>query len=448
MITSLLMLWQFDYNSGAFQFEQKSEFANILGLNFFFGVDGMSLLLINLMSFLSFLSSIYIVKNMQKGARGFMLCLLTLQAAVLGSFAALNLLLFYTLFELALVPMYIMIGLWGGENRIYASYKFFIYTLVGSVIFALCIMYLYSATGTLSIIDLYSRGSLISKAAQQWLWIGLFITFAIKIPMFPFHTWLPDAHVQAPTIGSVILAGVLLKLGGYGFLRILLPIFPEVSKQFAIYPMILSVIAIIYASFVAMAQKDMKKMIAYSSIAHMGFVTAGIFSLSKVGIGGAIFQMLSHGFISAALFFCVGSMYERVHTKQIESYGGLSNKMPHLAFFFMVFTLGSIGLPGTSGFIGEFLCLNGIFADHPVIAMISAVGILLSAVYMLGLYKNIMFGAVTNKAIENIDDLNSSEIAVYVFLLFATIALGIFPNLVNFTIEPFINNIINILYVK
>jgi NADH-quinone oxidoreductase subunit M len=266
--------------------------------------------------------------------------------------------------------------------------------------------------------------------------------------MFPFHTWLPDAHVQAPTIGSVILAGVLLKLGGYGFLRILLPIFPQVTKQLAIYPMILSVIAIIYASFVAMAQKDMKKMIAYSSIAHMGYVTAAIFSISAIGIGGAIFQMISHGFISAALFFCVGSMYDRMHTKQIESYGGLGGKMPRLAFFFMIFTLASIGLPGTSGFIGEFLCLNAIFADYHIIAIISAFGILLSAVYMLSLYKDVMFGIVKSKAMNNIEDLNFSEVFVYGFLLFAIIALGILPSFVNYFSEPFINNLINILYVK
>jgi NADH-quinone oxidoreductase subunit M len=430
------MLVLFDNQKMDFQFIERYSLMQDIGLEFFIGVDGMSLLLICLMSFLGLLGTIYSVYTVHSRLKEFIFFLLLLQALVISSFAALNLLLFYIFFELSLVPMYMMIGLWGGEDRIYASFKFFIYTFVGSVIFLVCIMYFYSATKTLSIPDLYEVGPTLALNAQKWLWLGMFITFAIKIPMFPFHTWLPDAHVQAPTVGSVILAGVLLKLGGYGFLRILLPILPQVSIDFAIYPLVLSVIAIIYASFAAMAQKDMKKMIAYSSIAHMGYVTAGIFSLNQLGINGSIFQMLSHGLVSGALFFSVGSLYERTHTKQIDSYSGVATKMPFLAACFMIFTLASIGLPGTSGFIGEFLCLNGIFAKHHIIAAFSTVGILLSAIYMLGLYKKVMFGTVTSKTIEAIQDLSGQEKLIFASLVLAIVLLGILPNTINQMLSP------------
>jgi NADH-quinone oxidoreductase subunit M len=447
LLSSILMLVLFDNQKMDFQFIERYSLMQDIGLEFFIGVDGMSLLLICLMSFLGLLSIIYSLYTVRSRLKEFIFFLLLLQALVISSFAALNLLLFYIFFELSLVPMYMMIGLWGGEDRIYASFKFFIYTFVGSVIFLVCIMYFYSTTKTLSIPDLYEVGPTLALEAQKWLWLGMFITFAIKIPMFPFHTWLPDAHVQAPTVGSVILAGVLLKLGGYGFLRILLPILPQVSINFAIYPLVFSVIAIIYASFAAMAQKDMKKMIAYSSIAHMGYVTAGIFSLNQLGINGSIFQMLSHGLVSGALFFSVGSLYERTHTKQIDSYSGVATKMPFLAACFMIFTLASIGLPGTSGFVGEFLCLNGIFAKHHIIAAFSTVGILLSAIYMLGLYKKVMFGTVASKTIEAIQDLSGQEKLIFASLVLAIVLLGILPNMINQMLAPSIQIITKAFYV-
>jgi NADH-quinone oxidoreductase subunit M len=447
LAATLLMLKNFETEAYGFQFVERYTLMLYMGLDFFVGVDGMSLLLINLMAFLGFLCVIYALGEIKEQLKEFMFFLFLLQSLVIASFSALNLLLFYIFFEIAMVPMYMIIGLWGGENKVYAAYKFFLYTLVGSVLFVICIMYLFKNADTLSIPELYLIGYELSGSVQTWLWLGMFITFAIKIPMFPLHTWLPDAHVQAPTTASVILAGVLLKLGGYGFLRILLPILPEASKEFAIYPLIMSVIAIIYASFAAMSQKDMKKMIAYSSIAHMGFVTGGIFSLSEIGINGSIFQMLSHGIISAALFFVVGSLYTRVHTKQINSYGGVAAKMPELATFFMIFTLASIGLPGSSGFIGEFLCLNGIFEQNYFIASISAFGIVLSAVYMLRLYKKVMFGKITNQVILAISDLSLQEKFIFAWLATISILLGIFPNSINKLLKPSIDIITDALYV-
>lgn len=448
LLLSALILSQFDYANSDFQFVERYTLIERFGFEFFVGVDGMSLMLISLMSFLSLLSIMSALHTVKNNVKEFICLLLILQALVIGSFAALNLLLFYVFFEMTLVPMYMLIGIWGGDNRINAAYKFFLYTLVGSVIFLICTMYLYSIANTLSIPDLHDIGMTIILNKQKWLWIGIFIAFAIKIPMFPVHTWLPDAHVQAPTTGSVVLAGVLLKLGGYGFLRILLPILPLASIEFAIYPLILSVIAIIYASFVAMAQKDMKKMIAYSSISHMGYVTAGIFSLNSLGVQGSIFQMLSHGLISAALFFTVGSLYERLHTKQIESFGGIAAKMPKLAFFFMIFTLASIGLPGTSGFIGEFLCLNGIFAKHHFIGAISVIGVLLSAIYMLQLYKKTMFGIIINPNINLVSDLNMNERIIFTVLATMIIFLGIFTNLVNELIGQSVQTITKVYNVR
>jgi NADH-quinone oxidoreductase subunit M len=447
LITTILLLGNFDLETYDFQFVEQYQLIPNIGLDFLLGIDGISVLLINLTAFLGLLCVIYAFGEIKERLTEFMFFFFLLQSLVIASFAALNLLLFYIFFEMALVPMYMIIGLWGGASRIYASYKFFLYTLIGSVLFALCIIYLYKNVATLSIPELYSIGYELYAPAQKWLWWGIFIAFAIKIPMFPFHTWLPDAHVQAPTTASAILAGVLLKLGGYGFLRILLPILPQASVELAIYPLIMSTIAIVYASFAAISQKDMKKMIAYSSIAHMGFVTGGIFSLGLNGINGGIFQMLSHGITSAALFFIVGSLYSRVHTKQIESYGGVAAKMPALASFFMIFMLASIGLPGTSGFIGEFLCLNGMFQQHYFIALISAFGIVLSAIYMLSLYKRVILGKISNQVIASIEDLNLSEKFIYALLATVSILLGIFPNYVNELLKPSIELIIEALYV-
>jgi NADH-quinone oxidoreductase subunit M len=447
LVVTLLLLKNFDLQAYDFQFVEQYPLISKIGLDFFLGIDGISLLLINLMAFLGLLCVIYALSEIKHRLAEFMFFFFLLQSFSIASFAALNLLLFYIFFEMALVPMYMIIGLWGGANRIYASYKFFLYTLASSVLFAVCIMYFYKSASTLSIPELYSIGYELDPQAQKWLWWGVFIAFAIKIPMFPFHTWLPDAHVQAPTTASAILAGVLLKLGGYGFLRILLPILPQASKDFAIYPLIMSAVAIIYASFAAISQKDMKKTIAYSSIAHMGFVTGGIFSFNYVGINGGIFQMLSHGLISAALFFIVGSLYARVHTRQIDSCGGLAAKMPAMASFFMIFMLSSIGLPGTSGFIGEFLCLNGLSQQHYFISAISAFGIVLSAVYMLSLYKKVMFGKISNQVIETIADLSLWERFIFTLLAVAIILLGIFPNYVNKLLKPSIEIITEAIYV-
>ncbi|EOB10284.1 Cytochrome c biogenesis ATP-binding export protein CcmA [Rickettsia prowazekii str. GvF12] len=324
--------------------------------------------------------------------------------------------------------MYIIIGVWGGDNRIYAALKFFLYTFFGSVFFLLALIYIYSKIHSFDLTNILELIGNIPLFAQKILWWAIFIAFAIKTPMIPFHTWLPDAHVQAPTTGSVILAGILLKLGGYGFLRVLLPLFPNASQEFAIYVIYLSVIAIIYASLVALAQKDIKQMIAYSSIAHMGYVTIGIFSFTEIGISGAIFQMLSHGIISSSLFLIVGTLYERLHTKEIAKYGGVANKMPILATFFMIAMLSSIGLPSTSGFIGEFLSLLGIYKVNVVTAFIAALGIILGAVYMLKLYKEVMLGEITNTEIKHFRDLYKYEIISIAPLILLIIYFGLMPN--------------------
>jgi NADH-quinone oxidoreductase subunit M len=402
-----------------------------IGLEYHVGVDGISgifILLTSLLTFICITSSIVMVK---KNIKEYMVCFLLLESITIGFFCSMNLLLFYIFFEIMLIPMYLIIGIWGGENRVYAALKFFLYTFFGSLCFLVAMLHIYNLIGSFEINILSQTLPLLPFDTAKFLWLGMLIAFAIKIPMFPFHTWLPDAHVQAPTGGSVILAGILLKVGGYGLVRVLLPLFPSVSMHFADIIILLSVVAIIYGSLVAMAQSDMKKMIAYSSIAHMGYVTSGIFSFTFAGFQGAVFQMFSHGIISSGLFLVVGSLYERMHTKEIDAYGAVASKMPLLATFFMIYTLGSIGLPGTSGFVGEFMSLVGVFNTSPLYATLAATGVVLGAIYMLNLYKRLMLGDVVNSAVLSMRDINAVEILSLSPLALLTICIGICPNLVT-----------------
>lgn len=442
LISTLYLLIMFDKNNPSYQFEERYTWIKAIGLEFSLGVDGVSLYFVFLTALLTLICVIISLCTIEKYIKEFLFCFLLLESLCIGAFCATNLLLFFLFFEAVLIPMYLIIGIWGGENKIYSALKFFIYTFAGSVFFLLSVIYIYTETNSFDIIELISIIPGLPKNTQIILFIATLIAFAVKVPMLPLHTWLPDAHVQAPTAGSIILAGILLKLGAYAFIRITLPMFPEAVKEFSIYILMISAGTIVYGSLVALAQEDMKKMIAYSSIAHMGYVTGGIFSCTEYGISGAIFQMLSHGIISSALFLIVGFLYQRNHTKEISQYGGVATRMPLLAALFMISLLGSIGLPGTSGFIGEFVSLLGIFKANKIAALIAALGLIFGAVYMLILYRRTMLGQVTNLKILKFQDLQGYEILALIPLTILIVYFGIFPETMMQIINVSISEII------
>ncbi|MFT5702728.1 MAG: NADH-quinone oxidoreductase subunit M [Rickettsiales bacterium] len=425
---SLQLLMQFSKTEVGFQFTEVFSFISGSQIKYRLGVDGISLLMILLTTFLTPICLAVSVNSIKNRVKEYVICFLILESFVIGSFLATDLILFYIFFEAMLIPMFLIIGIWGGKNRVYASFKFFLYTLFGSVLFLLAIIYTYKVTGTSDIVILKSQLPLLDLGVQKWLFLAFFVSFAVKIPMFPFHTWLPDAHVQAPTAGSVILAGILIKLGAYGFLRFSLPFFPDASVYFAPMVLILSAVAIIYASIVALMQEDMKKMIAYSSVAHMGFITMGIFAFNMQGLQGAVVQMISHGLVSSALFLGVGVIYDRMHTREIADYGGLASKMPKYAGFMMLFTMAAVGLPGTSGFVGEFLTIIGAFQASKIIAIIAAFGVVLGATYMLWLYARVVFGEVKNEKLNDIKDVNKTEFAALFSIGILVLLIGIYPS--------------------
>jgi len=426
---SCVLLFSFNREIAGFQFSEIIRFSSSYDIKYYLGIDGISLLMIVLTAILTPICLVISVNSINKRIKEYVVAFLLIEAFVIASFCSLDLLFFYIFFEAMLIPMFLVIGIWGGENRIYAAYKFFLYTLAGSVLLLIAIIMILLYTGTTDVVKLTELlPTFFPLEYQKWLFLAFFFSFAVKVPMFPFHTWLPDAHVQAPTAGSVILAGILIKLGAYGFLRFSLPFFPEAARYFADFIFILSVIAIIYASLVALMQEDMKKMIAYSSVAHMGFVTMGIFSFTRQGIDGAVMQMISHGIISAALFICVGVIYDRLHTKQIKDLGGIATKMPNFAMLAMIFTLASVGLPGTSGFVGEFLTIIGTFKANKIVALLAATGVILGACYMLWLYKRVWFSEIKNQHVEHVSDLNFIELFSLGGMALLVIFLGLLPN--------------------
>ena len=423
LAVSVLLVMQFDPSNPGYQFVEFVPW--FAGAAYHMGVDGISILFVLLTAFLMPICIAASWKPITNRVVEYMIAFLVLETLVIGVFTALDLFLFYIFFEGGLVPMFLIIGIWGGANRVYAAYKFFLYTLLGSVLMLAAMLYMAATAGTTSIPELTQFA--FDPMAQTFLWLAFFASFAVKMPMWPVHTWLPDAHVQAPTAGSVILAGILLKLGGYGFLRFNLPMFPLASEVFTPMVLALSVIAVIYTSLVAFRQTDIKKLIAYSSVAHMGFVTMGIFAGNAEGVQGAVFQMLSHGLISGALFLCVGVVYDRMHTREISFYGGLATPMPRYAAIFMLFTMANVGLPGTSGFVGEILTMTGTYQVSTWAAFGAASGVILSAVYALTLYRRVVFGEVTNPQLRGIADVTKLEIAIFAPLILGTLWLGVYP---------------------
>jgi NADH-quinone oxidoreductase subunit M len=422
-LVSLLIWWNFDKSDPGFQFVEERAW---LGpIKYKMGVDGISMLFVILTTFLMPLCILASWEAIEERVKEYMIAFLLLETLMIGVFCALDLVLFYLFFEGGLIPMFLIIGVWGGPRRVYASFKFFLYTLLGSVLMLLAMMAMYWHAGTTDIPTLMTTQ--FPAGMQWWLWLAFFASFAVKLPMWPAHTWLPDAHVEAPTAGSVVLAAILLKMGGYGFLRFSVPMFPLASQELAPFVFVLSIVAIVYTSLVALAQEDLKKLIAYSSVAHMGYVTMGIFTFTHQGVDGAIFQMLSHGIVSAALFLCVGVVYDRMHTREIAAYGGLVNRMPIYAFCFMVFTLANVGLPGTSGFIGEFLTLLGAFKVNTWVAFLATTGVILSAAYALWLYRRVIFGALEKPSLRAIADMGPREVAFMVPLVALTLLFGFYP---------------------
>jgi NADH-quinone oxidoreductase subunit M len=448
-VISLFILFRFDPSNTGFQFVEERTW--ILGLSYKMGVDGISILFVMLTTFLMPIT-IYSCWGVETRVKEYMIAFLVLETLMLGVFCALDLVLFYLFFEAGLIPMFLIIGIWGGKDRIYAAFKFFLYTFLGSVLMLVAMIAMYLDAGTTDIVDLLAHnfgsetfsllGFQVVGGLQTMLFLAFFASFAVKMPMWPVHTWLPDAHVQAPTAGSVVLAAILLKMGGYGFLRFSLPMFPVGADVMAPLVLWMSAIAIVYTSLVALAQTDMKKLIAYSSVAHMGYVTMGIFAANQQGVDGAIFQMLSHGFISGALFLCVGVIYDRMHTREIDAYGGLVNRMPAYALVFMFFTMANVGLPGTSGFVGEFLTLMGIFQVNTWVAAVATSGVILSAAYALWLYRRVVFGDLIKEALKSITDMDRREKVIFAPLIAMTLILGIYPSLVTDIIGPSVSALV------
>ena len=448
-LISLFLIAGYDPADTGFQFVEDHDW--IMGLSYKVGVDGISILFVMLTTFLMPLT-IAACWDVDTRVKEYMIAFLMLETLMIGVFVALDLVLFYLFFEAGLIPMFLIIGIWGGKDRIYASFKFFLYTFLGSVLMLVAMIAMYVDAGTTDIAALLNHnfaseafpilGINVLGGMQTLLWLAFFASFAVKMPMWPVHTWLPDAHVQAPTAGSVVLAAILLKMGGYGFLRFSLPMFPVASDLLAPLVFWMSAIAVVYTSLVALAQHDMKKLIAYSSVAHMGYVTMGIFSANQQGIDGAIFQMISHGFISGALFLCVGVIYDRMHTREIDAYGGLVNRMPAYALVFMFFTMANVGLPGTSGFIGEFLTIMGIFQVNTWVAFVAATGVILSAGYALWLYRRVVWGDLIKESLKTITDMTARERAIFAPLVAMTLLLGVYPSLVTDIIGPSVGALI------
>jgi len=444
-IISLSLLFSFDLNNPDFQFEEKYAWIES-GISYHLGIDGVSILFVILTTMLVPICILASYESIKFSVKEYLISFLALETFMIGVFCSLDLVLFYLFFEGGLIPMFLIIGIWGGERRVYSTFKFFLYTLAGSVFMLLAIIYIFISTGTTDVETLLMYNFTTNE--QLILWIAFFTSFMVKIPMWPFHTWLPDAHVEAPTAGSVILAGVLLKMAGYGFIRFSIGFFPDASEFFAPFIFSLSVIAIIVTSLIALVQEDMKKLIAYSSVAHMGFVTLGIFTFTVQGIEGGIIQMISHGIVSAALFLCVGVVYDRLHTREIARYGGLVSKMPFYSFSFMIFILASLGLPGTSGFVGEFLVLLSIFTVNTYFAIFATTGVVLAATYSLWLYRRIIFGALIKDDLSEMFDLTRREIIIFLPLIILTIFIGLYPKPIINIIEPSTEKIVNQIKMK